>query len=136
MSFTNPGDSNSGISSKSQNSTENQTYSKPVSLQDVQGTTFAGIDNTSVNVLDAGAVSGMMDVSLAAMDAQTKNNTSIFDLVKELQGTALTFSQNASERALSLAANAATPDATMSRNTMIAIGAVAIAAVLAVAWRK
>lgn len=56
MSFDAPEDANSGISSKSSSSTQNTTYSTPITLQDVQGTTIAGNSNSPITFTDQGTV--------------------------------------------------------------------------------
>lgn len=83
-------DLNSGISSKSSSSTDNTTYSTPITLQDVQGTTIAGVTNSPITFTDQGTVAAAFgfaeNVAHGAFDMTTASQIETSKTVADALG--------------------------------------------------
>jgi hypothetical protein len=110
--------------SASSNSTTNETVSKPVTLQDVTGATFAGNDmraGGNISVIDGGAIQAMKDLGEKFLDQQNR-----------AEGQFLTFANDASKSAMNFAFDAGRPDQATTKWLLVA----AVAAVAVWAFAK
>ncbi len=104
-----------GNSSSSESKQVYNTTTKNLNVQGVSGLSIAGLDKSTVNITDGGAIEKMANVSISAinknLDFGKSTLNSAFGFASNANTAALGLAERASRNALQVAADAASPQA-------------------------
>ena len=127
-----------GNSSSSSSKQEYNTTTKNLNVQGVEGLAVAGLENSTVNLTDGGAIEKMADVSISAISKNIDFGKSAFDkafaFVNKSNSDALGVAERASRNAMQIAADAASPEAGAFNKQLYVMAAVVTVTVAVVAF--
>ena len=107
------------------NQSSTQIESKPISVQDVSGQTISGVEGSTINLLDAGAIQRAADITVRALQAQLESGKEALNFARTALSSSTEQATAAREQAFQFAAGANAPEAANTKLIILAGMAIA-----------